>query len=82
LAGVAPISEKLIALVKHRNAILQGYFFSICETNPKDSQSIDSGYKYILLKKFTFRSQILHFSHSIKDSMQARNPQSETTQNI
>jgi hypothetical protein len=33
---------------------------------------MDFGYMSNLLKKFTFRSQALNFSHALKDSIQAR----------
>jgi hypothetical protein len=33
---------------------------------------LDVGYKCNLLKKFTFLSLILNFSHTLKDSIQAR----------
>ncbi len=41
--------------------------------NPHFGWIVDNGYKSNLLKKYTFRSLILNFSHALNDSIQARN---------
>ena len=43
--------------------------------NPQFCWIVHNGYKSNLLKKFTFHSQVLNFSPSLKDSIQARHLQ-------